>query len=190
MESINLLQQPLFLLDNCPGHPSAEELCTNDGEHFRNVSTPNTTALIQPMDQNVKKNIKLGYRKLLLTNILNDPAHNENLGKTLRIKNKDLKTWRVPPSHDWYKRSNPGGSIGLACDRADQTALSRFVSSHLRSCSFSHGNKDFPVCTRCGVASESPVHILSCLRLSRETLETDPFLALDFLRVSGLMDGV
>ncbi|GBO30305.1 hypothetical protein AVEN_47890-1 [Araneus ventricosus] len=36
-------------------------------------------------------------------------------------KNKDLKTWRVPPSHDWYKRSSPGGSIGLACDRADQT---------------------------------------------------------------------
>ncbi|GBO01099.1 hypothetical protein AVEN_108158-1 [Araneus ventricosus] len=57
-------------------------------------------------------------------------------------KNKDLKTWRVPPSHDWYKRSSPGGSIGLACDRADQTALSRFVSGHLRSCSFSQGNKE------------------------------------------------
>ncbi|GBO29875.1 hypothetical protein AVEN_56735-1, partial [Araneus ventricosus] len=102
-------------------------------------------------------------------------------------KNKDLKTWRVPPSHDWYKRSSPGGSIGLACDRADQTALSRFVSGHLRSCSFSHGNKVFPVCAKCGVASE---HILSCLRLSRETFETDPLLALDFSRVSGLMDGV
>ncbi|GBO06673.1 hypothetical protein AVEN_90420-1 [Araneus ventricosus] len=105
-------------------------------------------------------------------------------------KNKDLKTWRVPPSHDWYKRSSPGGSIGLACDRADQTALSRFVSGHLRSCSFSHGNKVFPVCAKCGVASASPEHILSCLRLSRVTFETDPLLALDFLRVSGLMDGV
>ncbi|GBL90831.1 hypothetical protein AVEN_215561-1 [Araneus ventricosus] len=104
-------------------------------------------------------------------------------------KNKDLKTWRVPPSYDWYQRSSPGGSIGLACDRADQTALSRFVSGHLRSCSFSHGNKVFPVCAKCGVASASPEHILSCLRLSRETFETDPLLALDFLRVSGLMDG-
>ncbi|GBM40239.1 hypothetical protein AVEN_183555-1 [Araneus ventricosus] len=100
-------------------------------------------------------------------------------------KNKDLKTWRVPPSHDWYKRSSPGGSIGLACDRADQTALSRFVSGHLRSCSFSHGNKVFPVCAKCGVASASPEHILSCLRLSREIFETDPLLALDFLRVEG-----
>ncbi|GBM86232.1 hypothetical protein AVEN_143876-1 [Araneus ventricosus] len=98
-------------------------------------------------------------------------------------KNKDLKTWRVPPSHDWYKLSSPGGSIGLACDRADQTALSRFVSGHLRSCSFSHGNKVFRVCAKCGVASASPEHILSCLRLSRETFETDPLLALDFLRI-------
>ncbi|GBM94293.1 hypothetical protein AVEN_31452-1, partial [Araneus ventricosus] len=105
-------------------------------------------------------------------------------------KNKDLKTWRVPPSHDWYKRSSPGGSIGLACDRADPTALSRFVSGHPRSCSFSHGNKVFPVCAKCGVASASPEHILSCPRLSRETFEADPLLALDFLRVSGLMDGV
>ncbi|GBM73711.1 hypothetical protein AVEN_251157-1 [Araneus ventricosus] len=70
------------------------------------------------------------------------------------------------------------------------TALSRFVSGHLRSCSFSHGNKVFPVCPKCGVASASPEHILSCLRLSRETFETDSLLALDFLRVSGLMDGV
>ncbi|GBN53865.1 hypothetical protein AVEN_247780-1 [Araneus ventricosus] len=99
-------------------------------------------------------------------------------------KNKDLKTWRVPPSHDWYKRSSPGGSIGLACYRADQTALSRFISGHLRSCFFSHGNKVFPVCAKCGVASASPEHILSCLRLSRETFETDPLLALDFLRES------
>ncbi|GBM83555.1 hypothetical protein AVEN_74944-1 [Araneus ventricosus] len=105
-------------------------------------------------------------------------------------KNKDLKTWRVPPSHDWYKRSSPGGSIGLVCDRADRTSLSRFVSGHLRSCSFSHGSKVFPVCAKCGVASASPEHILSCLRLSRETFETDPLLALDFLRVSGLMDDV
>ncbi|GBM83479.1 hypothetical protein AVEN_74100-1 [Araneus ventricosus] len=102
----------------------------------------------------------------------------------------EIMGWRVPTSHDWYKRSSPGGSIGLACDRADQTARSRFVSGHLRSCSFSHGNKVFPVCAKCGVANASREHILSCLRLSRETFEIDPLLALDFLRVSGLMDGV
>ncbi|GBM54532.1 hypothetical protein AVEN_8554-1 [Araneus ventricosus] len=46
-------------------------------------------ALIQPMDQNVIQNIKLGHRKLLLTNILSDPVHNENSVKTL--KNVNLK---------------------------------------------------------------------------------------------------
>ncbi|GBM63642.1 hypothetical protein AVEN_174022-1 [Araneus ventricosus] len=45
--------------------------------------------LIQPKDQNVIQNIKLGYRKLLLTNIFNDPVHNEKLVKTL--KNVNLK---------------------------------------------------------------------------------------------------
>ncbi|GBM05691.1 hypothetical protein AVEN_123825-1 [Araneus ventricosus] len=50
---------------------------------------PNTAALIQLIDQNVIRNIKLGYRRLLLTNILNDPVHNENLEKTL--KNVNLK---------------------------------------------------------------------------------------------------
>ncbi|GBN10807.1 hypothetical protein AVEN_239882-1 [Araneus ventricosus] len=28
-------------------------------------------------------------------------------------KNKDLKTWRVPPYHDWYKRSSPGAPLAL-----------------------------------------------------------------------------
>ncbi|GBM34185.1 hypothetical protein AVEN_175267-1 [Araneus ventricosus] len=48
---------------------------------MENDANPNP-ALIQPMDQNVIQNIKLGYRKLLLTTILNDPLHNENLEKT------------------------------------------------------------------------------------------------------------
>ncbi|GBM53276.1 hypothetical protein AVEN_52303-1 [Araneus ventricosus] len=48
---------------------------------MENDVNPNP-ALIQPMDQNVIQNIKLGYRKLLLTTILNNPLHNENLEKT------------------------------------------------------------------------------------------------------------
>ncbi|GBO05717.1 hypothetical protein AVEN_148360-1 [Araneus ventricosus] len=70
-----------------PGHPSAEELCTDDCEISTLFLSPNTTALIQLMDQNVFQNIKLGYRKLLLTNVLNDPVHNESLEKTLKDVN-------------------------------------------------------------------------------------------------------
>ncbi|GBO42942.1 hypothetical protein AVEN_181677-1 [Araneus ventricosus] len=48
---------------------------------MENDANPNP-ALIQSMDYNVIQNIKLGYRKLLLTTILNDPLHNENLQNT------------------------------------------------------------------------------------------------------------
>ncbi|GBO23939.1 hypothetical protein AVEN_39580-1 [Araneus ventricosus] len=51
----------------------------------------NMTPLIKPMDQNVIQNIKLGYRKLLLTNILNDPVNNDNLERILQNVNlKDV----------------------------------------------------------------------------------------------------
>ncbi|GBM12842.1 hypothetical protein AVEN_114934-1 [Araneus ventricosus] len=76
----------LLLLNNCPGHPSAE-LCTDDDEISAMFLPPNTTALIQPMDHNVIQNIKLGYRKLILMNILNVPVHNENLEKTMKNVN-------------------------------------------------------------------------------------------------------
>ncbi|GBN37964.1 hypothetical protein AVEN_223735-1 [Araneus ventricosus] len=57
---------------------------------MENDANPNP-ALIQPMDQNVIQNIKLGYRKLLLTTILNDPLHNENLEKTqTKVNLKDV----------------------------------------------------------------------------------------------------
>ncbi|GBN31181.1 hypothetical protein AVEN_144807-1 [Araneus ventricosus] len=76
----------LWLLNNCPGHPSAE-LCTDDDEISAMFLLPNTTALIQPTDHNAIQNIKLGYRKLILTNNLNDPVHNENLEKTIKNVN-------------------------------------------------------------------------------------------------------
>ncbi|GBM87517.1 hypothetical protein AVEN_200686-1 [Araneus ventricosus] len=79
----------LLLLNNCPDHSSTEELCTDDGEISAMFLPLNMTALIQPMDQNDIQNIKLGRRKLLLTNILNDLVHNEKLEKTL--KNVNLK---------------------------------------------------------------------------------------------------
>ncbi|GBO08659.1 hypothetical protein AVEN_147186-1 [Araneus ventricosus] len=57
---------------------------------MENNANPNP-ALIQPMDQNVIQNIKLRYRKLLLTTILNDPLLNENLEKTQTNENlKDV----------------------------------------------------------------------------------------------------
>ncbi|GBM42875.1 hypothetical protein AVEN_245702-1 [Araneus ventricosus] len=52
-------------------------------------------ALIQSMDQNVIQNIKLGHRKLLLMNILNDPVRNENLVKTLKKFEENVQTEEI-----------------------------------------------------------------------------------------------
>ncbi|XP_025417896.1 jerky protein homolog-like [Sipha flava] len=85
--NVNLPPKALLLLDNCPGHPSAEELRSDDGNIFAMFLPPNTTALIQPMDQNVIQNIKLNYRKSLLVNVLADPVHGENLIDALKAIN-------------------------------------------------------------------------------------------------------
>ncbi|GBM19163.1 hypothetical protein AVEN_79880-1 [Araneus ventricosus] len=55
---------------------------------MENVANP-YPVLLQAMGQNVIQNTKLGNRKLLFTNILTDPVHNENLEKAL--KNVNLK---------------------------------------------------------------------------------------------------
>jgi len=85
--SVNLPPKALLLLDNCPGHPSAEELRSNDGKIFAMFLALNTTALIQPMDQSVIQNIKLNYRKFLLVNVLSKCLHGENPVDSLKAIN-------------------------------------------------------------------------------------------------------
>ncbi|GBM16182.1 hypothetical protein AVEN_126448-1 [Araneus ventricosus] len=80
-------------------------------------------ALIQPMDQNVIQNIKLGHRKLLLTNILNDPVHNENLVKTL--KNVNLKDVVFNLANCWASVST------LLINKSWKNLLPNFIDSEV-----------------------------------------------------------
>ncbi|GBL93284.1 hypothetical protein AVEN_176807-1 [Araneus ventricosus] len=79
--------------------------------------------LIQPMDQNVIQNIKMGYRKLLLTNILNDPEHNENVEKTL--KNVNLKDVVFSLSNCWASVST------LLINKSWENLLPNFIDSEV-----------------------------------------------------------
>ena len=56
----------LLLLDNAPSHPSTEKLQSADGKVTAMFLPPNTTSVIQPMDQGVLAPLKLCYRKSLL----------------------------------------------------------------------------------------------------------------------------
>ncbi|GBM61105.1 hypothetical protein AVEN_234899-1 [Araneus ventricosus] len=89
---------------------------------MKNDANPNTT-LIQPMDQNVIQNIKLGYRKLLLTTILNDPLHNENLEK--EQTNVNLKDVVFSLANCWASVST------LPINKSWKNLLSNFIDSEV-----------------------------------------------------------
>ncbi|XP_071943866.1 jerky protein homolog-like [Antedon mediterranea] len=66
----NIPEKIVLLLDNAPAHPSEEVLTTEDGAFLVMFLPPNTTSLIQPMDQGVLEPLKRRYKKNLLRHIL------------------------------------------------------------------------------------------------------------------------
>lgn len=62
----------MLILDNAPCHPPDDELVkeTCDGKIWVHFMPPNVTSLIQPMDQNAIRLVKLHYKNSLLTKII------------------------------------------------------------------------------------------------------------------------
>lgn len=74
----------LLVLDNAPSHPKEKEI--NTDPNFRVLFLPpNCTAILQPMDQNLIQNIKVRYRKYLLSHILKE--NDANIGSVLKSFN-------------------------------------------------------------------------------------------------------
>ncbi|GFX84273.1 uncharacterized protein TNCV_3976181 [Trichonephila clavipes] len=76
----------------------------------------------------------------------------------------------------------------MNCDRCTQTAVSRFLSRHIRSLAFQSGHKTHPICPKCNIEQASPTHVLGFLGLSYDDLVGPPMLVYDFLRVNKLID--
>ncbi|GBO09205.1 hypothetical protein AVEN_226735-1 [Araneus ventricosus] len=74
-------------------------------------------------EENVIQNIKLGCRKLLLTTILNDPLHNENLGKAqTNVNLKDVV----------FRHANCWASVStLLINKSWKNLLSNFSDSEV-----------------------------------------------------------
>jgi len=66
----NLSQKAILLLDNASCHLKEDDLKTADGDIYAVFLPPNTTALLQPLDQNIMKILKYSYRKKLLVELL------------------------------------------------------------------------------------------------------------------------
>ncbi len=60
----------LLLLDNAPAHPSTEVLQSKDGKVKSMFLPPNTTSILQPMDQGILEATKRLYKKSLLRHIV------------------------------------------------------------------------------------------------------------------------
>ncbi|KAJ4447492.1 hypothetical protein ANN_09499 [Periplaneta americana] len=59
----------IILLDNAPAHPDEKKLCSADGKIICLFLPPNTTSLMQPMDQGVIYTAKRLYRKRFLSEV-------------------------------------------------------------------------------------------------------------------------
>ncbi|GBM91878.1 hypothetical protein AVEN_270168-1 [Araneus ventricosus] len=96
-----------------------------------------------------------------------------------RAKSKNKNIWLIPPVHHWYQASRPGDCLSIDCNRHYQTTLTRFLSGHIRSLTFSNKSKRFEICPKCTAEQATPDHILTCLELSKQDLVTNgPDIAL------------
>ena len=68
--SRKLSLKAILLMDNAPSHPSTEMLQSEDGNIKCMFMPPNSTSLVQPMDQGVLEFTKRCYRKELLRKLL------------------------------------------------------------------------------------------------------------------------
>lgn len=89
-EENGLPPRALLLIDNAPSHPSDMRLVCGGIKAI--FLPPNVTSVLQPMDQGVLQNLKLGYRKKLLRFIIENDENSvvENLKK---ITIKDVIFW-------------------------------------------------------------------------------------------------
>ena len=98
----------VILLDNAPAHPHTDELVALGGRVRALFLPPNTTSVIQPMDQGIIQATKMRYKRLFLKDVLvvHDEAEDEesdNRGlKTLEnLKAYNLKSAIYNLSASW-----------------------------------------------------------------------------------------
>ncbi|GBM37411.1 hypothetical protein AVEN_154255-1 [Araneus ventricosus] len=106
---------------------------------------------------------------------------------SLELKAGIKQSVLITPVHRWYQGFRPGGCLSID-SRRDQTTLTRFLSGHIRSLTFSHNSKCFEICPKCTAEQATLDHILACLGLSKQDLVSNPLLTLDFFRVHRFMD--
>ncbi|GBN08991.1 hypothetical protein AVEN_215967-1 [Araneus ventricosus] len=84
-----------------------------------------------------------------------------------RAKSRNKTIWLIPSVNHWYQGFRPGGCLSIDCNRRNKTTLTRFLSRHIRSLTFSDNRKCFEICPKCAAEQGTPDRILACLGLSK-----------------------
>lgn len=87
----NLPPKAILFIDNAPSHPDKNMLVSGDIKV--EYLPPNVTSILQPLDQNVLQNVKAGYRKKLLTRLIEDDENSTIPEKLKKITIKDVIYW-------------------------------------------------------------------------------------------------
>lgn len=98
-----------LVLDNCSAHFNADALKTADGLIFTIFLPPNTTAVIQPMDQNVIQMIKTRYRNQMMQEIVARGGEFDECVKKINIKDAIFwvaQAWELVPADSIRKSWN------------------------------------------------------------------------------------
>ncbi len=84
-----LSRKAVLIMDNAPSHPQSDCLQSPDGAFTCLFLPPNTTSILQPMDQGVLENLKRRYKSALLQKLLISLESNisaEQFVKSINIK--------------------------------------------------------------------------------------------------------
>lgn len=102
LKSKNLPPNAILLLDNAKSHPTVDQLSSDDGNITLLFLPPNTTPLLQPMDQSVIETFKRLYRKKFMQNLLNE----DNMTILDYWKQFDLRDVTYFASDAWTEVTN------------------------------------------------------------------------------------
>lgn len=78
-ELLKAKKKIVLLVDNCPAHPQVENLCAIKLAFL----PPNTTSVLQPIDQGIIKALKVQFRKLQVMKIIENADRNTTWNITL-----------------------------------------------------------------------------------------------------------
>lgn len=93
----------LLLLDNCPGHPPADQMMKDNV--FVTYMPPNCTSLIQPQDKGILRSMKRKYRRIFMRKMLMGVSEGKTIDEFRKEYNMRNVLYGVANAWDMVEKS-------------------------------------------------------------------------------------